>query len=45
MKKVPLDDVLNEYLFRIESLENMVHQLSEHTDLQRDQRGVQGRCG
>jgi hypothetical protein len=30
MKQVPLDDVLNEYLFRIESLETMVHQLSEH---------------
>jgi hypothetical protein len=29
-KQVPLDDVLNEYLFRIENLENMVHQLSEH---------------
>lgn len=30
MKKVPVEDVLNDLQFRVEALENMVHELGEH---------------
>lgn len=34
MSEVPLEDILNDHLVRIEALETMVHQLSEHMSAQ-----------